>query len=78
MMQPIAATETALLVLQALNAALTVGVNAVDAIERVSALLRAKHAAGETLGREELVALFDEGDAIFAEELARIETALNA
>jgi hypothetical protein len=71
-------TETTLLVLQALGVALTLGINVAEAIERVSALLRAKHAAGETLTREELVALFDAGDAVFAAELARVEEAAAA
>lgn len=68
----------ALLVVQFLNAALLAGLNAAEAIDRVSAMVRARHADGATLSAEDLKTLFDAGDVIEADALAQFEATLGA
>lgn len=68
--------QTALLVVQFLNAIAVLGGNVVLATDKVSAMLQKKHLAGEELTRDELFALMDEGDVLEAQYLARAKEAM--
>lgn len=67
-----------LLVLQAVSAAIAVGMNAAEAVDRISALVRDAHARGATLSADDLATLFDQGDQLEAEVRARFLAAKDA
>jgi hypothetical protein len=68
----------ALVAVQLVNAALVAGVNLSDFLQRISALIEQKHAAGGTLQLADLDGLFKAGDELEAQMLARAQAALKA
>lgn len=66
----------ALLAVQMVNAALVAGVNLTTFLQRLSTVLQQRHSAGETLQMADLNTLFDQGDKIEAEQLARAQAAM--
>jgi phage tail tape-measure protein len=75
-MPAITGLDAALAAVQLLNAVAVAGGNILAATERVSLLLQQKHAKGETLTKEDLLGLMDEGDIVQAQEIARVRAAL--
>lgn len=56
----------ALLVVQLFSAAVNAGMNLMPLLEKVSALIEKRRAAGGTITADDLHALFDEGDVLEA------------
>ena len=76
-----ASVATAIVVIDWLAAAITAGINATVAIDRMSAFLRERHAAGQEFTPKDLAALFNTGDSLeaaaarqFADTLANPDT----
>lgn len=57
----------ALVLIQWITAAVSAGVNITEALTRVSALINQRAAAGQSFTQQDLMALFDAGDAVEAE-----------
>lgn len=68
----------AILVINWAIAAINAGLNAAEALQRVSALLATKHAAGESVSQEDLMALFKAGDLLEDAVRAKVDAALAA
>jgi hypothetical protein len=75
---PAAGLETAILAVQFLNAIAVAGGNMMAATQQVSLLLQKKHAAGQTLERDELLALMDQGDILEQAAIERARASLAA
>lgn len=78
-MNPVAVKEgleIAIDAVELLHAIAVAGGNSLAATDRVSILLKQKHAKGETLTRDELHALMDQGDLGDADAIARVKAAL--
>lgn len=78
-MNPVAIKEGLELAIDAvelLHAVAVAGGNSLAATDRVSILLKQKHAKGETLQREELLAIMDQGDIGDADAIERVKAAL--
>jgi hypothetical protein len=63
-------------VVQLLNAVATLGGNVMLAGQEVENLLQQKHLKGETVTREELFAILDNGDVLEAQYIARAKESL--
>lgn len=66
----------AILVVNFLSAAIAAGLNATVALERVSSLLKLRHASGGTISQDDLIDLFQAGDALEAEVMTKIRASL--
>jgi hypothetical protein len=75
-MDPFTGVALAIRVVDWLSAAVAAGLNAAEALQRVSTLLASKHAAGETVTREDLMDLFAAGDVLEDAVRAKVEAAL--
>lgn len=58
--------QAALMIVQFLGAAASAGMNLTGLLSKVSTLIEQRHKEGGTLTREDLEALFDQGDAVEA------------